>query len=135
MAFYSWNDSFSVGIKSFDAQHQELIRIINELHDAMRERKGTEVLGKVLDSLIDYTIYHFGDEEKLLSQHDYPGLQNQKQLHEDFAKQMVDTQTRFKSGESMLSIELMNVLKDWLTKHIKGTDKEYGPYLNSKGVE
>ena len=25
--------------------------------------------------------------------------------------------------------------KDWLDKHILGTDKKYGPFLNSKGVQ
>ena len=35
----------------------------------------------------------------------------------------------------MLSMEVMNFLKNWLVKHIMGTDKHYGPYLNAKGVK
>lgn len=28
----------------------------------------------------------------------------------------------------------MNFLSDWLKKHIKGSDKEYGPFLNENGL-
>jgi hemerythrin len=28
----------------------------------------------------------------------------------------------------------MNFLKNWLVKHILGTDKAYGPFINGKGI-
>ena len=34
----------------------------------------------------------------------------------------------------MLSMEVMSFLSDWLKNHIMKTDKQYGPYLNGKGV-
>jgi len=34
----------------------------------------------------------------------------------------------------VLSLEVMNFLKDWLMNHIQGSDKKYGPYLNSHGI-
>ena len=33
-----------------------------------------------------------------------------------------------------ISIEVMNFLKDWLSNHILGSDKRYGPFLNGKGL-
>jgi len=33
-----------------------------------------------------------------------------------------------------MSVEVMEFLKDWLEKHILGTDRKYGPFLNDKGV-
>jgi hemerythrin len=32
-------------------------------------------------------------------------------------------------------MEVLNFLKGWLVKHIQGTDKKYGPFLNAKGVK
>jgi hemerythrin len=28
----------------------------------------------------------------------------------------------------------MDFLKNWLIKHIQGSDKQYGPFLNAKGM-
>ena len=40
-----------------------------------------------------------------------------------------------KNGKLTVSIDVMNFLKDWLDKHIMGTDKKYAPYMHSKGVK
>ena len=44
-------------------------------------------------------------------------------------------QAKYKAGAtSTLSLQVMNFLKDWLLKHIQGSDKKYAPFLNAKGV-
>jgi hemerythrin len=45
MALIQWNDSLSVNVVEIDKQHQKLVRMINELNDAMRQGKGKEALG------------------------------------------------------------------------------------------
>jgi hypothetical protein len=48
MALYDWNESYSVGVKTMDDQHKKLIGMINQLHDAMKEGKGSSEIGSVL---------------------------------------------------------------------------------------
>ena len=64
MALIQWNNDLSVNVKEIDTQHQNLIRMINELFDAMKVGKGTEVLGKIFLQLTNYTKTHFQTEEK-----------------------------------------------------------------------
>jgi len=45
-----------------------------------------------------------------------------------------ELQTQFEQGKTMMSIEVMEFLQQWLDKHILGTDKQYVPFLTSKGV-
>ena len=64
MALMKWDESFSVGVKEIDAQHQKLVAMINELHAAMKEGKVHDVLGEIISGMAKYTIFHFETEEK-----------------------------------------------------------------------
>jgi hemerythrin len=134
MALITWNDDLSVGVKEFDGQHQKLIAMINEMYDAMKAARGQEVIGSILPKLVAYTRTHFASEEAQMQKHGYPGYLGHKAEHEALTKQVTEYVNRLAEGKGTASVELMSFLKDWLTKHIKGIDKKYGPHLNSKGV-
>jgi hemerythrin len=134
MALIDWNDNLSVNIKEVDLEHKKLIGMINELHSAMGSGKGQDAMGKVLTGLVEYTKTHFSYEEKLMQQHNYPGYLSHKGLHDALTKQVLDLQSKFQEGKGVVTVAVMNFLKDWLTNHIQNTDKKYGPFLNNKGV-
>lgn len=135
MAFLSWKDSLSVSIVEVDDQHRKLIDIINELHAAMMEGKGKEILGKVFDDLISYTVYHFSTEEKFMDQYKYTSMAEHKVEHRKLTEQVLDLQKRYKEGKFHISIETLSFLRDWLTSHIKDTDKKFGTYLGQMGMK
>ncbi len=135
MAFMTWTDKFAVNIAEVDTQHKKLLSLINELFDAMKVGKGRDVVGQVLKELIDYTVYHFGTEEKLFKQYAYPDYFVHKKEHDDLTKKAVALKAEFDSGKPAITIEVMNFLKDWLNIHILQEDKKFGPFLNSKGVK
>lgn len=136
MPLMEWNDKLSVGIQQFDNEHKRLVAMLNELFDAAQGGHGKEVLGKILDGLITYTATHFANEERYMKEHKYADYAAHKAEHDALAKQVLDVQARYKAGASAaLSMEVMNFLKNWLGKHIQGTDKKYGPFLNDKGIK
>ena len=48
---------------------------------------------------------------------------------------MLEVQRKYHAGATAtLSMEVMNFLKNWLIKHIQGTDRKYGPFLRSHGL-
>jgi hemerythrin len=135
MPLMTWNDKLSVGVAALDNVHKKLVSLLNELFDAMNSGHGKDALGKILDGLIEYTKFHFAHEEKLFAQTGYPESDAHKQLHADFARQVLEVQQKYKSGATgTLSLEVMRFLKSWLMDHIQGTDMKYGPYLNGKGI-
>lgn len=134
MALFDWDNKYSVNIREIDEQHKKLIGIINELHDAMSKGKSNEILSRTLQELIDYTRTHFANEERLMSMHGYSEYSTHKAAHEDLLKQVMKFDREFREGALGLSIQMMNFLKDWLSKHILETDKKYSPFLNSKGI-
>ena len=134
MALIEWNDSLSVNVAEIDKQHQRLIQMINELNDAMRQRKANEILGKVISGLADYTEYHFSAEEKYFDKFGYPEAATHKREHQAFVKQVSDFKDRFDQGQLTLSTNIMFFMGDWLKNHIQGSDKRYGPFFNEKGL-
>ena len=134
MAFFTWNNSYSVGVQQFDGEHQKLFSIMNELYDGMKAGKGKDVLDGVLQMLIGYTEQHFSSEEAIMGRAGYAGLQSQVEQHRQFTTKMKDFQTQYRAGAVALSIQLLDYLRDWLKSHIAGADKSYTSYLNAKGV-
>jgi hemerythrin-like metal-binding protein len=134
MAFFDWNNSYSVGVRQFDTEHQKLFSIMSELYDGMKAGKGKDVLDGVLQKLIGYTEQHFSSEETVMGRAGYPGLQSQIDQHRQFTVKMKDFQAQYRSGAVALSVQLLDYLRDWLTTHIAGADKSYTAFLNAKGV-
>jgi hemerythrin len=129
-----WSPAFSVNVKKFDDQHKKLVELVNQLHDAMKAGEGNTMLGVVLQSLISYTGTHFADEEKMMQANAYPDLARHKAAHENLVKQVLELQKKAQAGGGVITLTVMNFLKDWLVTHIQGEDKKYGHYFNAKGI-
>lgn len=135
MAFnIKWDESYSVCVKELDAQHQKLIQVLNELSDAMTARKKGDILGKVLNDLVDYAEVHFQTEEKYFNKFDYPDTAIHTSQHNDFVRHVSDFRKGFDEGRLLLSLDVMQFLNEWLINHIKGSDKNYAKFFNEKGL-
>jgi len=134
MAFFAWNDSYSVGVRRFDSEHQQLFAIMNELYEGMKSGRGKEVMGTTLKKLIRYTEQHFSSEEAVMSQAGYAELSSQVDQHRQFTQKMKDLEGQFHAGAAGLSVGLLDYLRDWLTTHISIADKRYTAFLNAKGI-
>ena len=135
MALISWNTNLSVDIAEIDRQHQQLVKMINDLDDKMRQGKGKEVLGKILEDMIKYTANHFSTEEKYFAQFGYSGADDHIKEHKSFVEKVLSFQKKFETTRIGLTTEILNFLSDWLKQHIMGSDKKYGPFLNAKGLK
>ncbi len=128
MSFLDWTEQYSVSNTIIDQQHQKLVNLINNLHTAMSNGEGEEYIGSLLGDLVAYTKYHFSAEESIMKTHNYPGLEEHQEKHRKMTEQVLKLQQRHHNGER-LTLEVMHFLRDWLTKHILKTDKQYVPYV------
>ena len=134
MPLISWSDQLSAGIEEIDTQHKKLVQLINGLHDHMLAGDAGDIMGKVLDRVIEYTVFHFGTEERLMSEYEYPQSPVHKLEHQKLVSTAVDLQNKLKTGQGHITMETMKFLKDWLQNHILKSDKVFGKFLQSKGV-
>ena len=136
MAFIDWDKkNYSVGVDEIDDQHKQLVNLINELHSAMMARKAKEVLGEVIDELIEYTSYHFETEEKYFDKFGYSETEEHKKIHKNFVNEVLNFQKDVQKNKLFVSSKILNFLKDWLLNHIKVTDKKYAPFMAKHGIK
>ena len=135
MATLVWGDQYKIGFKQIDDQHQELVRLIGVLSDAIKTNRSKEVLEKLLGDLINYTVSHFSTEERLMRTYAYPENSAHTKEHGDLAKTVVDLQKRLKDGKATVTLETILFLNDWLSQHILKTDKRLSAFLNAKGIK
>ena len=134
MSMLTWSDQYSVRIKQFDTQHQQLFRMVNELFTAMQAGKANSILHGILHGLVKYTNDHFAAEESAMRALKYPEVEKHVAEHRKLTAEVESFARDFSSGKQMLSISILNFLKGWLQEHIKLTDRRYSDHLIAKGM-
>lgn len=135
MPLVTWNDGLSVGVAILDDDHKKMLEMINAIHEGLRMGQGPEVLGEILERLVDYTQNHFRREEEFFAESRYAGTVIHKKQHSDLTERVLEVRRRYRAGSNTaLTLEVMNFLCDWLVDHIQGSDKKYASYFNYKGI-
>jgi methyl-accepting chemotaxis protein len=119
-----WDEArMGTGVSEIDSQHQELIGMINRLHDACRAGRAKEELRELIDFLADYTTRHFSFEEGLMDKHQCPARAANRAAHAEFLAQFKDLLKAFDGGKDISALlDLKDLTSRWLVNHICGID-------------
>lgn len=121
-----WSEEYSVGIPLIDGHHKILVRLINDLHEALKQGYRFEV-GSVIDNLVEYTEFHFGMEELQMEKYRYKPMKitKHKETHRNFVKKIFDVREDFRTMKTEnIGEETLDFLRDWLLTHILYSDKK-----------
>ena len=88
MALVTWDASYSVNVKRFDAAHQKLFYLINALHEAIKAGQGRALIAGIVHELERYTETHFLAEEALLQFAQCPKLDDHRLQRQKFVAQI-----------------------------------------------
>jgi hemerythrin len=123
MAYMVWSNTLDTGIDVIDGQHKRIVEMINQLTVSAASHQ-REVVGEVIDGLVDYTLSHFAFEESLMEEAGYEFIRPHKKVHELFVRRVSEYQMRFHAGEDVHD-ELTSLLSRWLFNHIRNDDAGY----------
>ena len=134
MSLITWTkEQFATNVSAYDAEHQEIFRLLNVLGDFVAAGDRAAV-GRDLDALIAYVAQHFAAEEENFEKYEYPAMPGHKAEHDKLVATALDLQKKFHAGEAEVTGDTAAFLVSWLTDHIPNVDRLYGPYLNERGV-
>lgn len=127
-----WRESFETGYVRVDSQHKHLVHLINEIYKTIGAKNKQDQMRIFFIELFNYTLNHFSMEEILMKEFKFEGFEAHKEEHYQFIIKLKDFKEKYLEGQTNINLDVLNFLRDWLLKHIMGTDKRTFEYIKAK---
>ncbi len=136
MTLMVWRDEYSVGVDAIDDDHKLLVSLINQLHDAQETAQAHELVGSILNVLLEYTVGHFALEERLMERGGYPQLEQHRAEHRRLTARIDEMKVLYDSGEyAVVEVEMLRFFSQWLANHITRVDTRFRPWVEPLGAD
>lgn len=133
MAYFEWASDLVIDGGRIDQDHMHLVDLVNQLHTATTDGVGQEVVMKIMQQLVTYTMEHFTREEQTMAAARFPGLKQHQASHQQFISDLDVLIRQFASGSISVAAQLSALLRDWLSLHIRRSDREFRVYMTRIG--
>jgi hemerythrin-like metal-binding protein len=129
-----WTDDLRLDVEALDNDHRKLISLMNAMSAACFTGVEDYILNKVMAELVDYTHSHFVREEASMEHHGYGGLAEHRQEHRKLIAQLDGILAQVKAaGQVGMGGELMDLLSEWVIRHILESDRRFADFLKATG--
>jgi len=119
-------------VRFVDEQHAQLLQIADDIYSEFNTNTDKVKLEELVNFLAVYTEIHFNEEEKMMQDLGYEGLEAHKKEHDNFKCFIESAQNDIRQLDdlSVISSEVISSLKDWIVEHVKGTDIKMAQQIN-----
>lgn len=111
-------------LSAMDEQHEMLFAISRDLITAMSEGRGAEVLMEVFDRLREYTKFHFAEEEALMRELRYPGIEQHTKEHAALMRQANTLRDMLRNDGTITPDDASHFIRGWIVNHILHRDTD-----------
>jgi hemerythrin len=127
-----WDENLSLGHPTIDIQHREILARINGLSDKLNEGADNIEIRNLLNYLSTYADKHFFEEEKLMAEHNYYGINKQKVHHAKFKAEINELNQMLRKNIKPIDLayKVETALLQYFVDHINGLDKELANFMN-----
>lgn len=130
--FFEWTDKLDVHVDNMNAEHKQIIALMNKMHDEVEKQSPLEEVMKTVADLEAVAKQHFADEEAYLESIHYPGTKQHKEIHTKLLERYAVQKEEFLKSNGQSASQFFSFLKIWLSSHIMGIDSHYGEFSQAK---
>jgi len=124
-----WDKSMSVEDTELDEQHIRLLEFTNKLLLSYSDKDDDSVVLNAINSLVDYSYYHFKYEEEVMKERGYPYLERHIELHNGFRTKIDKFKKKLGEGDGDVMDHLILYLISWAKNHMVVEDLDYKNYM------
>ncbi len=122
MALIEWKSEFSLGVSQVDAEHKELIELVNRLYTKVRSQEHDPTIVDFLEELYTSAAKHFAHEELMMQARRYTAYEEHHADHQRLLKEVTAMMFEYQDGV-LNNMEVMaERLYDWFCIHFKTHD-------------
>lgn len=137
IASFRWDESFVTGIGEVDKQHKQLVMLINRLGGLLLSGQSVTpaAVGALFSELVDYTNYHFREEEALMTGLglDSRHVDFHRDEHARFVAEVVQLRDSVAAEDPRTLQPVLGFLVHWLAYHILGLDQSMARQVEAIG--
>ena len=122
-ALFVWNPGFALGMDEVDAQHRNLFRLGGELESQVTAGAESAAMAPLVRDLVASVRNHFDAEEALMRAQGAEGYWSHRVEHQEFLVVLTAFASEFEAGRATVTAAVLQVVHDWILKHIAGADR------------
>ena len=124
MSLLVWREEFKTGNPAVDHEHEELINLINELHDKLKgSNRDRDEIADFLGEIYAQISAHFALEERFMKEKEYEDYPEHKGDHDRLLDDIGNILDDYDSDKfENMDSELSKRLQDWFTNHFSTMD-------------
>lgn len=130
----NWHHTYSSHVAQLDIHHNRITEMGNTIIQLLYNDSEPQTLINAIEAMLEYTLYHFTSEEKLMALYEYPGIEGHTKRHNELMRQVLEYKDRVLNGDIPEKAILQNFMEQWLMRHLLDDDRKFGAFLNEKGV-
>ena len=121
-ALLQWQERYAIGIPAVDYEHQELIRMINDLVTRIAEGTDADFISASLGDILSGIGAHFALEEKVMRDRHYDQYFDHKTDHDRLLDQLRDIMDDYEIHRQISPAQLVQALDGWFAVHFRSHD-------------
>jgi hemerythrin len=127
-----WKPEYETGIAAIDEQHRQLADFLQALEEAVENQKAPYDVGALLNCAVQATLFHCDEEEALLGDFGYAGLEAHRREHKDLIEEVMRLKKTFDGNAGELHPVPIRLFQRWFFDHITTSDKRAAQALMGK---
>ena len=131
MQHFKWTKAHAVYLPQVDAEHRNLFRMAEEIHQAARAGAETARLSEMVGPLLTAIEEHFAHEERMMKSAAVPDFDWHKMQHDTARKRSGQFAEDIAQGNAEATMEMLEFLSRWFKDHVSLTDRMMGAHVRN----